>query len=76
MDATSLLTETESQMKALQQNKEDLEKCIKEQGSMNEVSVPKTDDLVDEVNSKSINGVTGFSDFCTPRRKLCSSDQG
>ena len=41
-------------MKTLQQNKEDLEKCIKEQGPINDVSVPKTDDLVDEVNNKSM----------------------
>ena len=38
-------------MKALIQSKEELEKCIKEQELINkDVSVPKTDDLVDEVN--------------------------
>ena len=36
-------------MKALIQSKEELEKCIKEQELNKDVSVPKTDDLVDEV---------------------------
>ena len=36
-------------MKALTQSKEELEKCIKEQETNKDVSVPKTDDLVDEV---------------------------
>ena len=37
------------QVKALIQSKEELEKCIKEQELNKDVSVPKTDDLVDEV---------------------------
>ena len=36
-------------MKALIQSKEEVEKCIKEQETNKDVSVPKTDDLVDEV---------------------------
>ena len=33
------------------QSKEELEKCIKEQVINKDVSLPKTDDLVDEVSS-------------------------
>ena len=37
------------QVKSLMQSKEELERCIKEQEVSKDVSLPKTDDLVDEV---------------------------
>ena len=37
------------QVKSLMQSKEELERCIKEQEVSQDVSLPKTDDLVDEV---------------------------
>ena len=37
-------------MKALTQSKDELEKCIKEQEIHKDVSIPRTDDLVDEVS--------------------------